>query len=55
MQATITGKSYYSSHFITLLANVGISVLDSIALEPSITIVSDIGNGTVSQNAYNIN
>jgi hypothetical protein len=55
MQATITGKSYYSSHFITLLANVGISVLDSIALEPSITIVSDIWEWDCFANAYNIN
>jgi hypothetical protein len=51
MRQTNTGKIHYSSQFITFLADFGIPILDSAASEPSNTIVSDLGNGTVSQNS----
>jgi hypothetical protein len=40
-----------SSESITFLADFGMPVPDFNAPEPSMTIVSDFGNGTVSQNA----
>jgi hypothetical protein len=40
-----------SSESITFLADFGIPIPNCNAPEPSMTIVSDFGNGTVSQNA----
>jgi hypothetical protein len=43
--------SHNSSEYVRSLADFGIPVLDFNSPEPSMTIVSDFGNGTVSQNA----
>jgi hypothetical protein len=48
MRSKRNDNSNHSSQFITFLADFGIPVPDFALPEPSMTIVSDFGNGTVS-------
>ena len=51
MRSKRNSSIHNSSEFITFRADFGIPVQDSGLPEPSMTIVSDFGNGTVWQNA----
>jgi hypothetical protein len=48
MQKKINENGHNSSQSITFLADFGMPVTDSVLPEPTMTIVSDFGNGTVS-------
>jgi hypothetical protein len=48
MLMTINDKCHNSSQSMIFLADFGIPVLDCALPEPSMAIVSDFGNGTVS-------
>jgi hypothetical protein len=51
MRSKSNHSIHNSSEFITFRADLGIPVQDSALPEPSMTIMSDFGNGTVRQNA----
>jgi hypothetical protein len=51
MRSKGNNSIHNSSEFTTFLADFGIPIQNSALSEPSTTIVSDFGNGTVSQNA----
>jgi hypothetical protein len=52
MRSTSNNNIHNSSQFITFLADFGIPVKNSASLEPSMTLLSDFGNGTVWQNGF---